>query len=48
MPVILLSPQGRQLTHEVAAELSRLPRLILVCGRYEGVDERVRDLADQR
>ena len=44
-PVILLSPQGRQLTHEVAAELSQLPRLILVCGRYEGVDERVRDLA---
>ncbi len=44
-PVILLSPQGRKLTHEIAAELSRLPRLILVCGRYEGVDERVRDLA---
>ena len=44
-PVILLSPQGRQLTHEVAAELSRLPRLILVCGHYEGVDERVRELA---
>ena len=44
-PVILLSPQGRKLTHEVATELSRLPRLILVCGRYEGVDERVRDLA---
>ena len=44
-PVILLSPQGRKLTHAVAAELSRLPRLILVCGRYEGVDERVRDLA---
>ena len=44
-PVILLSPQGRQLTHEVALELSRLPRLILVCGHYEGVDERVRELA---
>ena len=44
-PVILLSPQGRKLTHAVATELSRLPRLILVCGRYEGVDERVRDLA---
>ena len=44
-PVILLSPQGRKLTHEVAAELSQLPRLILVCGHYEGVDERVRELA---
>ena len=44
-PVILLSPQGRPLTHEVAAELSLLPRLVLVCGHYEGVDERVRDLA---
>ena len=44
-PVILLSPQGRPLTHDVAAELSQSWRLILVCGRYEGVDERVRDLA---
>ena len=43
-PVILLSPQGRLLTHEVAVELSRLPRLLLVCGHYEGVDERVRQL----
>ena len=44
-PVILLSPQGRQLTHEVAAELSKQPRLILVCGHYEGVDERAIELA---
>ncbi len=43
--VILMSPQGRLLTHDVAAELSREAQLILVCGRYEGVDERVRDLA---
>ena len=43
-PVILLSPQGRLLTHGVARELSREARLILVCGRYEGVDERVRQL----
>ena len=43
--VILMSPQGRLLTHDVAAELSRETQLILVCGRYEGVDERVRDLA---
>ena len=44
-PVILLSPQGRVLTHQAAAELSRRPHLILVCGHYEGVDERVRELA---
>ena len=44
-PVILLSPQGRVLTHQVAADLSQQPHLILVCGRYEGVDERARILA---
>ena len=44
-PVILLSPQGRLLTHELASELSQQPRLILVCGHYEGVDERVCELA---
>jgi tRNA (guanine37-N1)-methyltransferase len=42
VPVILLSPQGRTFTQSVARELSRHPRLILVCGHYEGVDERVR------
>ncbi len=40
-PVILLSPAGRLLTQAVAEELSRRPRVILICGRYEGVDERV-------
>ena len=44
-PVILLSPQGRLLTHQVASELSVVPELLLVCGHYEGVDERVRELA---
>ena len=44
-PVILMSPQGRLLTHRVAVELSRQEALLLVCGHYEGVDERVRDLA---
>jgi tRNA (guanine37-N1)-methyltransferase len=39
--VILLSPQGRLLTQAVAEELSHLERLVLICGRYEGVDERV-------
>ncbi len=39
--VILLSPRGETLSHEMARELSMLQHLILVCGRYEGVDERV-------
>lgn len=43
-PVILLSPQGRVLTQQVAQELAQQPRLALICGRYEGVDERVRQL----
>ena len=38
--VILLSPRGRQLDQELVAELAREPRLLLVAGRYEGVDER--------
>ena len=40
--VILLSPQGRSFSQDVAWELSRELHLTLVCGRYEGVDERVR------
>jgi tRNA (guanine37-N1)-methyltransferase len=43
-PVILLTPQGRVFTQAVAQELAHHSRLILVCGRYEGVDERVRQL----
>jgi len=39
-PVIYLSPQGRPLTQAKVRELAGLPRLILLCGRYEGVDER--------
>lgn len=42
--VILLSPQGRRLTDARVQELATLPHLVVVCGRYEGVDERVRDL----
>lgn len=45
VPVILLTPQGRLFDHAVAQELAAYPRLVLVCGRYEGVDERVRQLA---
>jgi len=40
-PVILLTPQGRQFTHAVARELAGKRRLALICGRYEGIDERV-------
>jgi len=40
--VVLLSPQGRPFTQAEAVRLSRLPHLVLLCGRYEGVDERVR------
>ncbi|KAF0109244.1 MAG: tRNA (guanine37-N1)-methyltransferase [Anaerolineaceae bacterium] len=42
-PVILLTPQGRVFSQKVAAELAAHPRLALVCGRYEGVDERIRE-----
>jgi len=46
--VILLSAQGGRFTQKVAAELAALDRLVLICGRYEGVDERVADfLADR-
>lgn len=38
---VLLTPQGRLFCQEIAGTFSRIPRLILVCGRYEGVDERV-------
>jgi tRNA (guanine37-N1)-methyltransferase len=41
-PIILLTPQGRLFSHRVANELVGKPRLTLICGRYEGVDERVR------
>lgn len=43
-PVILMSPQGRVFNHAIAKELSYHERLILVCGRYEGIDDRVRQL----
>ncbi len=44
-PVILLSPQGRVFSQQVACELAAQERMLLVCGHYEGVDERVRQLA---
>ena len=46
--VILLSAQGAKFTQSVARELSTLERVVMICGRYEGVDERVNDLACDR
>jgi tRNA (guanine37-N1)-methyltransferase len=40
--IVLLSPRGRRLDHATAARFARLRRLVLLCGRYEGIDERVR------
>ncbi|MHB8420213.1 MAG: tRNA (guanosine(37)-N1)-methyltransferase TrmD [Myxococcales bacterium] len=45
-PAYLLSPQGRRFDQRVAAELCARGELILVCGRYEGVDERVVEFVD--
>ena len=42
--VLMTSPQGRPFTHNVAEELSKRDGLIIICGRYEGIDERIRDL----
>jgi tRNA (guanine37-N1)-methyltransferase len=41
--VVLMCPQGRRLTDAVARELARQPHLLILCGHYEGVDERVRE-----
>ena len=43
VPVILLTPQGRVFNQGLAEELSRYERIGLLCGRYEGVDERIRE-----
>lgn len=42
--VVLLSPQGRRFSQAEARRLAGLSRVVLVCGRYEGIDERVRDV----
>jgi tRNA (guanine37-N1)-methyltransferase len=47
VPVILLDPAGEPLTDALARELAALPRFALVCGRYEGVDDRVRAWVDR-
>jgi tRNA (guanine37-N1)-methyltransferase len=41
--VVLMTPQGRPLTHEDAARFSRMTRIVVLCGLYEGIDERVTD-----
>ena len=41
--VIYMSPQGKVLTQSKAKELSRLDRLVIICGHYEGIDERIID-----
>jgi tRNA (guanine37-N1)-methyltransferase len=42
-PVIMLTPQGRVFSHPIAQELSGHKRIALLCGRYEGIDERIRE-----
>jgi len=43
IPIILLTPQGRVFNQGIAQELSQHPRIVLLCGRYEGIDERIRE-----
>jgi tRNA (guanine37-N1)-methyltransferase len=45
--VVLMDPAGERLSDALARELATLPHLALVCGRYEGIDERVRTLVDR-
>jgi tRNA (guanine37-N1)-methyltransferase len=45
--VVLMSPQGRKFDHSLAEELARREKLVFVCGRYEGVDERVISFVDE-
>jgi len=43
IPIILLTPQGRVFNQRIAKELSQYPKIALLCGRYEGIDERIRE-----
>jgi len=45
--VILLTPQGKKFDQKTAKRIAKEKRLVLICGHYEGVDERVRELADE-
>jgi len=42
VPVVLLTPQGEPLSQKIAKELAGQPQIVMICGHYEGVDERVR------
>lgn len=42
-PILLMTPQGRPFTQKIAHELAQQPRLTIICGHYEGIDERVRE-----
>lgn len=44
--LVLLTPQGRRLNQQVVEELAKYERLLLLCGRYEGFDERVREILE--
>jgi len=44
--IVLLTPQGRRLDQKIVKKLAGLKRLVLICGHYEGVDERIRRLVD--
>lgn len=48
LKTILFSPRGKKFTQKTAHQYSRLKRIVLVCGRYEGVDERVNKLVDEK
>jgi tRNA (guanine37-N1)-methyltransferase len=43
LSIILLTPQGRKFSQDIARQLSEFGQLLLICGRYEGVDERIRE-----
>lgn len=47
-PVLLMSPAGEPFTQGMAEELAQAPRLVLICGHYEGIDERVRECCVDR
>ncbi len=42
-PVVFMTPQGKQLTHTRTRKLAKLDSMIILCGRYEGIDQRIRD-----
>ena len=43
-PVLLMTPQGRLFSHEIAVSLAQTERIVILCGHYEGIDERVVEL----